>query len=211
MSNYIFDPYSYLLEQEETKQEAQSEPEVISEKAMGAHHKSGKDWYVDSGFVNAASRSWKGSELRHLGFGEFYLVTPDGHEIQFARVSGKKFPGMTGRSHKMYDDNNGKSAAELIKKVEQAGLSTLVEDATGRYREVLRRLRSGKDLGKVTVTKGFETSDGQSIPKGDFMLTVVKGSLGASNYVLTSKADDKNYVMPQEEFQGHFKQGHIKK
>ena len=89
---------------------------------VAAHHQEGKDWYVDTAFINASKRFYPRSELRHLGFGEFELVTPDG-TLQFDRMRGKDFPGQSGRSHKLYDDAHGKVIAKAIQYAERANQS----------------------------------------------------------------------------------------
>ena len=52
------------------------------------------------------------SELKHMGFGEFYIDSPNG-SVQFARQS-DRIDGFVGRSHKMYDDKGGKLVKQLI-------------------------------------------------------------------------------------------------
>jgi hypothetical protein len=107
--------------------------EIIKEEIQklnegGGHHfKYGKKWYVDSSFVNFCQRILPNSELKHMGFGEFELETPNG-TVQFDRTNGKKFTGQVGRSHEMYDDVNGKLVAKLIKGMEQKKKSELVTE-----------------------------------------------------------------------------------
>jgi len=84
-----------------------------------AHHQDGKDWYVDTAFINASRGFYPRSELKHMGFGEFELVTPDG-TLQFDRMRGKNFEGMSGRSHKLYDDAKGKVVAKAIQYAERS-------------------------------------------------------------------------------------------
>ena len=94
--------------------------------AMGAHHhREGKDWYVDSDFVNLVQRVYPSSRLEHMGFGEFYLDTPDG-KLEFVRVSGKYFPGQSGRSHLLEDDAGGAVIKKAIKLMERARKSEKV-------------------------------------------------------------------------------------
>ena len=54
---------------------------------MSVHKENGKV-YVDSDFINTVQRKYPHSELKHLGFGEFYLVTPEG-KIEFDRMRGE--------------------------------------------------------------------------------------------------------------------------
>jgi len=89
---------------------------------IGAHHLIGKDVYVDSDFVNASQHVWPQAHLKHIGMGEFELVTPLG-TIQFDRMRGIKFPGASGRGHLMYDDSDGRAMKELLAKMESAGKS----------------------------------------------------------------------------------------
>jgi hypothetical protein len=55
--------------------------------------------YADSNFVNQSQGNLPNSELKHYGFGEFYLETPDGN-IDFIRREEKK-DGFVGRTHKV--------------------------------------------------------------------------------------------------------------
>jgi hypothetical protein len=87
---------------------------------QAAHHQDGKDWYVDTEFINHSQRVYPGATLRHMGMGEFVLETPDG-DIEFDRMRGKKFPGQSGRSHKLYGAD--KAVAKLLKLMEQKGKS----------------------------------------------------------------------------------------
>ena len=74
-----------------------------------------KDLFVDSQFLNSCQNIIPNSELKHMGFGEFYLVTPVG-EIQFARRDGKiTWEGISGRPHRIYDNVEGKLVAALVK------------------------------------------------------------------------------------------------
>ncbi len=59
--------------------------------------------YVDTAFLNAVQHKVPGSELVHMGYGEFYLKTPKG-KVQFDRMRGVDFEGQSGRSHLVYGD-----------------------------------------------------------------------------------------------------------
>lgn len=59
---------------------------------------SGSMYYVDSEFLNNCQNKLPSSELKHLGYGYFKLVTPDGN-INFNRLDGMKFKGFHGRCH----------------------------------------------------------------------------------------------------------------
>jgi hypothetical protein len=100
--------------------------EEILKESGGHHYKYGKKWYGDTGFVQFSQGALPNSELKHMGFGEFYLETPDGN-VQFAR-GGKEFTGQVGRSHEIYDDANGKIVAKLIKAMEKKKKSELMKD-----------------------------------------------------------------------------------
>lgn len=89
----------------------------------GHHHKDGKDYYADTAFMNSIRSAWPQAEMVHMGFGEFKLKVPGGGEIEFDRLRGKDFPGQSGRSHKLYDNQNGKAVQELIKRMEKAKAS----------------------------------------------------------------------------------------
>jgi predicted DNA-binding WGR domain protein len=84
-----------------------------------AHHQEGKDWYGDTDFINKVQYVYPGAYLKHMGFGEFELETPDG-TLQFDRMRGKDFPGQSGRSHKLYDDARGKVVEKAIKLMERS-------------------------------------------------------------------------------------------
>ncbi|MFS8065297.1 MAG: SNF2-related protein [Byssovorax sp.] len=62
-----------------------------------AVHRDGDRIYGDTSFLTAA-RQLPRFSVRHLGFGEFTLDTPQG-EVSFNRSAGVDFPGQTGRSH----------------------------------------------------------------------------------------------------------------
>ena len=100
------------------------------------YFQSGEKWYVDSTFINKCQGVIPGSELKHMGMGEFYLETPNG-TIQFDRMGGKDFPGQVGRSHEMYDDVGGELVNQLI---------------SGMQNKVLKEAKKSRKLTK----EGFE-------------------------------------------------------
>lgn len=112
-----------------------------------AHTVINNNFYVDTAFLNSL---WDipGVSLEHLGFGEFYALTPHG-TVDFNRMHGKDFPGQSGRSHKAYDrEGYGTKATEwLINQVESKGRSVRVAsgDATLRSR-IIRLAASRPDL-----------------------------------------------------------------
>lgn len=88
------------------------------------YHYDGDDLYVDSGFLNSAARNaLPGFELKHMGFGEFYLAGPGGVEVQFDRTRGKDFPGKSGRSHLVYDNRGGKIISQMMDNVKKKKLA----------------------------------------------------------------------------------------
>jgi hypothetical protein len=68
--------------------------------------------FVDSNFVNQSQGNLPNTELKHYGYGDFYLQTPDGN-IDFIRTSEEK-EGFVGRTHKM------KGSDELVLKLVNA-------------------------------------------------------------------------------------------
>jgi hypothetical protein len=94
----------------------------------GNHFFDGKDYYADSAFLNATKGVLPGFSLDHMGFGEFYLKKGD-ERIDFDRMRGKDFPGQSGRSHKVYDNQKGKLVKKLMKAMEQKGKSKLQTEA----------------------------------------------------------------------------------
>jgi hypothetical protein len=121
---------------------------ALREDYMGHHFFDGKSWYADTAFINDSQRVMPGMELKHMGFGEFQLVGKAG-KIDFDRMRGKDFPGQHGRSHKLYDDQDGKLVKELIAAMEKHHKSELVkEDAD---------LDEGSDpLGKPEIVHGMK-------------------------------------------------------
>jgi len=98
---------------------------------FGAHHEENGKWYVDTDFINAVQYVYPRSTLQHMGFGEFYLETPDGR-LDFDRMHGKDFPGASGRSHLLSDDKHGRVMDKAIRYMERARKSDKVA-AGGLY------------------------------------------------------------------------------
>jgi hypothetical protein len=95
--------------------------------AKGKHYFDGKDWYADTMFMNKISGALPGFELRHLGMGEFnYERAGSADSIDFDRMRGKTFPGQSGRSDKLYDNEGGKLVKKLIAAMEKKGKSERV-------------------------------------------------------------------------------------
>lgn len=73
--------------------------------------------YVDTAFINGCQRL-PGVRVEHMGFGEFSLKTPKG-DVEFDRMRGKSFEGMSGRPHAFYDTKGGDTLAkEIVKEME---------------------------------------------------------------------------------------------
>lgn len=79
--------------------------------------------YVDTAFIQA-SQKLPGCTLKHMGMGEFSLQTPKGG-VEFDRMRGKPFEGMSGRPHKFYDTEGygNKVAQWVVEQMEHHHLS----------------------------------------------------------------------------------------
>jgi len=71
-----------------------------------AHYSINQDYqiYVDSNFINMSQNALPNSKLKHLGFGEFYLETPNG-DVQFIRTD-FRIKGFVGRTHRLGGNPN---------------------------------------------------------------------------------------------------------
>lgn len=96
--------------------------------SAGHHYFDGKSYSADTAFMNAMHTIMPGQEMKHMGFGEFEWVGPEGR-VDFDRMRGKDFPGQSGRSHKLYDDQDGKLVKKLIAAMEKKGKSELVKES----------------------------------------------------------------------------------
>lgn len=96
---------------------------------IGNVFKDGKDYYVDTAFVqlagNNAASVLPGSELKHLGLGEFSLVGGREGDIEFDRMRGRDFPGQIGRSHKLF--GNQSAIKVLVKNMVKRGHAKVAE------------------------------------------------------------------------------------
>lgn len=83
-------------------------------------------FYADTAFLNSLS-GIPGVELHHMGFGEFYATTPYGR-VEFDRMRGVNFPGVSGRSHQVYDKAHGELQATtwLFDQMKSKGRSSLM-------------------------------------------------------------------------------------
>jgi len=89
------------------------------------HYFDGKNWHVDSTFLNGLRKAWPEAYegLKHLGFGEFEVKFADGGVIDFDRLRGKPFETADGRSYQVTDNAGGKLVKELISRAEKTGVS----------------------------------------------------------------------------------------
>jgi len=129
----------------------------INEGNVGHHYIDGNTVYGDSNFVNFSQGIIPGSKLKHLGFGEFYLDCPDG-KIQFQR-GGKTFSGQVGRSHKVYDDANGKLVKQLVAGMIKKGKSELVKEDKLRLaiRNEIKKLTEASHIDMMYIFKALKS------------------------------------------------------
>ena len=112
--------------------------------------------FVDSNFVNQSQNNLPNSELKHYGFGEFYLETPDG-QIDFARKEDKT-DGFVGRTHKLRGDN------ELILKLIKA------MSEKGRFDSGQKLPKFQEEPKQVASASTSSGSDLTKLKKGDIVL-----------------------------------------
>lgn len=86
----------------------------------------GGEVYADTQFLNQGKNLLPGFTVEHMGFGEFAFVGPGDARIEVDRMRGKPFPGQSGRSHKLYDNRNGKLVQQLFAAAQRAGLAESV-------------------------------------------------------------------------------------
>lgn len=123
-----------------------------------AHFFDGKNYYADTKFMNSLSGVMPKMSLEHMGFGEFLLKGPQG-EIEFDRMRGKDFPGQSGRSHKLYDNKNGKLVEELIKRMEKAKKSERVEAAVSGVEALTEIAANLAKAGLIDLAKDLIKGD----------------------------------------------------
>jgi hypothetical protein len=115
-----------------------------------AHHQDGKKWYVDTDFINKVQYAYPKAVLNHMGFGEFYLETPDGR-LDFNRMAGKNFDGQSGRSHLLQDDKNGKVIKKAIKHMERARKSERLAALETRIAKLQSKVASGLNNKRASI------------------------------------------------------------
>jgi hypothetical protein len=171
--------------------EAAIEEELLAEK--GSHYYDGKNYYVDTAFLNAIGDTMKGMSLDHMGFGEFSLKG-NGKSVEFDRMRGKKFKGQSGRSHQVYDNKKGALVKELIKQMEKKGRSELVreavEDDDGLLFEVF-------DLSEMSPERAAWLGISVAEPKESPV-----GALAKKMRALVAKIKNPLYKMSAEDLKG---------
>jgi tRNA nucleotidyltransferase/poly(A) polymerase len=111
------------------KERSSKKTEAKLDEAGGGHHFfDGKNYFADTAFLQQSQDVLDGMELVHQGYGDFELRGEPGR-ISFTRVSGKDFPGQSGRSHEMDDNKGGKLIKALIAAMEKANRSELVKES----------------------------------------------------------------------------------
>jgi hypothetical protein len=74
----------------------------ISDERKAHYLKDGQKILVDTNFVQQSQGKFPNSELKHYGYGDFFLQTENGN-ISFFRT-GNEIDGFSGRSHKLEGD-----------------------------------------------------------------------------------------------------------
>ena len=94
-----------------TKMEA--EAKAIDPHAGHFYRDDKGDVYGDSNLLRRMG-DYPGASLKHMGFGEFYVTTPDGR-IDFHRRDGRDRPGaFSGRIHQVTDNKEGALVAQVL-------------------------------------------------------------------------------------------------
>mgnify|MGYP003111035816 CR=1 FL=1 len=124
-------------------------------KDVGHYERVGNQTIVDSNFVNYSKGCLPGSELVHLGMGDFQLKTPKGN-ITFNRSGKLEGIGQdfVGRPHRATDDKGGKVLDELIKlmtKKKKAVLSMSGMDESKK--EITKYHKAAKKAGANKLSK----------------------------------------------------------
>jgi len=126
---------------------------LLTEK--GKHYYDGKNYYVDTAFLNSIGTSMKDMKLSNIGFGEFSLKS-DGKSIEFDRGQGKKFKGQSGQSHMVYDNKKGALVKKLIGQMEKKGRSELVREEVGLDEGTARETQIVVDKAATALEKKFK-------------------------------------------------------
>ena len=124
-------------------------------KDVGHYERVGNQTIVDSNFVNYSKGCLPGSELVHLGMGDFQLKTPKGN-ITFNRSGRLEGIGQdfVGRPHRATDDKGGKVLDELIKvmtKKKKAVLS--MSGMNESKKEITKYHKAAKKAGANKLSK----------------------------------------------------------
>jgi hypothetical protein len=137
-----------------------------SKSRVAGHYQDGRKWYADTAFINAVQYVYPNSTLEHLGFGEFYLSTPDGN-LEFDRMRGKNFEGQSGRSHLLYDNAGGKVVKKAIKLMERSGKSKQASTTSNKVIRDIYNLSSGT-MATLTGLKNYSDLDRIQREFGEF-------------------------------------------
>jgi hypothetical protein len=171
--------------------------------------------FVDSNFVNQCQNNLPNSELKHYGFGEFYLDTPDG-QIDFARKEDKT-EGFVGRTHKLRGDNE--LILKLIKAMSEKGRFESGQKLP-KFQEEPKQVASastssGSDLTKLKKGDRVLLKDGSSTREA----TVTEDGLDSQKRVrvrpngfpfdisVTLEENNKTYVIKKLMSGGYFANG----
>ena len=105
--------------------------------------------YVDSNFINMCQGKLPNSELKHYGFGEFYLETPKGN-VEFIRVD-FRIKGFVGRTHRVggnpdigLDLLNAMEGEAVRVKVSDNDYADGTDDYKNKFEELLNLMRGIK-------------------------------------------------------------------
>lgn len=124
--------------------------------------------FVDTNFINRSSGRIVNGELKHMGFGEFYIKCPKG-TIQFARQS-TKFGGMSGRNHRMYDDCGGALVDSLLKNMEVEIKDVCGEILTKKIGdEYIQLYKYGEDDFSIWITADLNCDDCGTSHRGTYL------------------------------------------
>lgn len=175
----------YEAKKKELKKQGYIE-ESITEDAKKVW-KVGKGLFVDSDFVNFSKGKLPNSELKHAGMGDFFLDTPNG-KIYFIRA-GEKLNGMSGRSHRISDnEQNGKLIAQLIKKMGAKIVQESVNESLSNDDiEIIKSIvRDGKPLLQLSGP----------LKKAGFVIdTIIMDMIPPHIKVYKKKGDKKHLVL----------------
>lgn len=142
--------------------------------------------FVDSNFVNQSQGNLPNTELKHYGYGDFYLQTPDGN-IEFIRTNEEKV-GFVGRTHKM------KGSDELVLKLVNA------MKEKGRF-ESTQIFAKGGEMEGTDITAELEDFDIDNLDDFETMqynqFLKSSGKVGALQVLINSVEGDYSQLSPE--------------